>query len=111
MTKNFKFGTVFFILLFVIFILNKAIIEYGTVEQIENVVITDRERIRHDGQDKYLIFTENEVFENTDTIWFLKFNSTDYYNQLSPGKTCDLTVNKFRIAFLSYYRNIIDYNC
>lgn len=57
---------------------------------------------------KYLIGTDNEVFENTDEILVLKFNSSDFWNQIEEGKTYDATVIGWRIPFLSWYRNIID---
>ena len=51
----------------------------------ENISITveDKERISNRSSDssKYLIFTKNEVFENTDELFYLKFNSSDIYQK------------------------------
>ena len=34
---------------------------------------------------KYLIFTKDETFENTDDVFYLKFNSSDIYGALKPN--------------------------
>lgn len=57
---------------------------------------------------KYLVFTENEVFENTDSWTFLKFNSSDIQNKFELKKTYKVKVAGWRIPFLSMYRNIIE---
>jgi hypothetical protein len=56
---------------------------------------------------KYLIFTSNGVFENTDTWWYFKFNSSDVQAKLMvPGKH-HITYYGFRVPFLSRYQNIV----
>ena len=75
---------------------------YGTVETVP-VKIESKERIN----DRYMIFAEGEVFENTDTFWFFKFNSSDVYAKAKPGTTCTAKVNGIRLPILSWYRNII----
>lgn len=57
---------------------------------------------------RYLIFTKTETFENTDEWITGKFNSSDLYSKLKPGKTYYLRVIGWRIPFLSMYRNIIE---
>jgi hypothetical protein len=52
-----------------------------------------------------------EVFENTDSLLSLKFNSADLYGQMREGRVCQATVNGYRISFLSMNRNIIDVQC
>ena len=59
-------------------------------------------------ESKYLIFTDKEVFEESDEMFRGKFNSSDIYNELEPGKTYQVKVIGFRIPFLSMYRNIIE---
>lgn len=94
-------------------------INYGvyklTYEQVYDVYVNDRERVTtksgNDVNTKYLIFTENEVFENIDSLIALKFNSSDIYNHIKPGYTCNLEVTGLRLPFLSMYRNIISASC
>lgn len=57
---------------------------------------------------KYLVFTENEVFENTDSWTFLKFNSSDIQNKFELKNTYRVKVAGWRIPFLSMYRNVIE---
>ena len=70
--------------------------------------VTKTERVVDKDSSKYLIYTKNETFENTDTIWYLKFNSSDIYGKIKNDKKYSATVYGFRIQFLSMYRNIID---
>lgn len=93
-------------------------IPYGlhnaTLEQTQ-IVVTGKERITERSGDsissKYLVFTDSETFENTDTIWGWKWNSSDIYGKLEKGQICNVTVTGFRVPFLSWYRNIITANC
>ena len=80
---------------------------YGSVTT-EVITIKNKERIAEDGDGKYLIFTKNEVFENTDSFLMWKFDSSDVYNNLEVGNTYTVKVNWYRIPFLSMYRNILE---
>lgn len=83
------------------------------------VTITDKERVTTQSakdsiDSKYLVYGEDEngktyVFENTDTLFRGKFNSSDVYGALKEGKTYELTVIGFRIHILNWYENIIDF--
>lgn len=69
--------------------------------------ITSKENVVHGQTSKYLIFTQEEVFENEDAALIGKFNSSDFYNKLEPG-THKVRVCGWRVPFLSWYRNIIE---
>ena len=56
---------------------------------------------------KYLIFTEDEVFEVTDSLRFGRFNSSDIYSSLEVNSCYTSTAQGQRIPFLSMYRNIL----
>lgn len=83
------------------------------------VTITDKERVTTqvaEGQtdSKYLIYGEDEngktyVFEDTDTLFRGKFNSSDVYGALKEGETYELTVIGFRVHILNWYENIIGF--
>lgn len=83
------------------------------------ITITDKERVTtqvYKGQtdSKYLIYGEDEngktyVFEDTDTLFRGKFNSSDVYGALKEGETYELTVIGFRVHILNWYENIIDF--
>ena len=82
-------------------------LSYQTIE----VTITDKERITY-GSDqkiksKYLVFTTNEVFQNTDNTVFGKFDSSDVQNKLMVGNTYQVEVVGWRVPLFSWYRNII----
>lgn len=83
------------------------------------VTITDKERVttqsdKDNISSKYLIYGEDKngktyVFEDTDTLFRWKFNSSDVYGTLKEGKTYELTVIGFRIHILNWYENIVDF--
>lgn len=83
------------------------------------VTITDKERVITqvaEGQtdSKYLIYGEDKngktyVFEDTDTLFRWKFNSSDVYGALKKGETYKLTVIGFRVHIFNWYENIIDF--
>ena len=83
------------------------------------VTITDKERVTTqvaEGQtdSKYLIYGEDEngktyVFEDTDTLFRWKFNSSDVFGALKEGETYELTVIGFRVHIFNLYENIIDF--
>jgi hypothetical protein len=59
--------------------------------------------------DKYLIFTDGEVLENTD-LWLKgKFNSSDIQSKLKVGHKYKVKVVGVRIPMLSQYRNILEF--
>lgn len=82
-------------------------LSYKTVE----VSITDKERITY-GSDqeiksKYMVFTTDEVFQNTDNYVFGKFDSSDVQNKLMVGNSYQVKVVGWRVPLFSWYRNII----
>lgn len=88
-----------------------ALYNYGTTDQV-SITVTEKERVTSSGENtwsRYLIFTEEgETFQNTDTLFRLKFNSSDVYGSLKTGQSYDCTVYGWRIPFLSVYRNIVE---
>lgn len=85
---------------------------YSTKEDV-TITVTDKELVcesSYNGSSdcRYLIFTDKETFENTDSMIHFKFNSSDVYGQLEEDETYEVTVNWFRLSFLSIYRNILN---
>jgi hypothetical protein len=87
------------------------IIHFSTMETVHGYTVTEKERIVGKESSKYLIFTDQEVFENTDSFLSFKFNSSDFYARIQVGQVCSFTVTGYRVPVLSLYRNILDYNC
>jgi len=83
---------------------------YMSSETIE-ITVKDKERVTvRRGEtinSKFMIFSENEVFKNTDSWLFFKFRSADYQGQLEIGKTYKVKVVGWRIPLFSSYRNIV----
>jgi hypothetical protein len=82
-----------------------------TRDTLHHVTVTEKERVVSKDTSKYLIFTDREVLRNTDSLWLLKFNSSDVYGQIKIGDVCSFQVYGWRVPFLSMYRNIISFDC
>lgn len=77
-------------------------------ETIYNVRVTDKERINErDSNGYYLVYTDDEVFQNADTWLEGKFSSSDLQGSLHVDRCYALWVYGWRIPFLSAYRNIV----
>jgi hypothetical protein len=99
------------VVLALLFVAVLAVPKYMSVGTVENVLIKDKERIVNSEESYYLVFTDKGVYKNEDTFFFFKFNSSDVYNDLEVGQTCDLRVNWFRFGLLSWYENILQARC
>ena len=100
------------IILVVVFII--ALIptmHFGTMTTISNVIVTDKERITNKDESKYLVFSSNETFENTDSLLAFKFNSSDIQGRIKINSTCEFKVTGLRIPIMSSYRNILKATC
>lgn len=60
---------------------------------------------------KYLVFTDKGEFENTDSSWRNKWNSSHVQNELKnlQGKQVVLHYYGWRVPFYSWYPNIIGF--
>lgn len=105
--KDHGFKTILFIM-FALLVGLSAWYSFATVEVVE-ATIKKSERISQKSNAKYMVFTKDEVFENSDSAWHGKYNSSDFYNELSVGKTYKFTVYGYRIPIMSSYRNIISF--
>jgi len=78
--------------------------------EVITVKITGTEVKRYDESDKYLINTDKGTFENTDTIWYWKWDSSDLQGKIKGKKdqTVKLKVYGWRIPFLSMYENVVE---
>jgi hypothetical protein len=78
----------------------------GTKDTV-TITVQDKERVNQGESSRYLVFTDSEVFENTDTLLFGKFNSSDIYGRMEEGRTYEAEVVGWRIPILSAHRNIL----
>ena len=99
------------VVVIVLFIIAALILPPMLTSETITITVTDKERVMQgsgeNASSKYLVFTETEVFENTDCLVLWKFNSSDVYGQLEIGETYQVQVYGWRIPFLSMYRNIV----
>lgn len=98
-----KYTVIAFIALLVVLLLVPVFIFRRSAQE-EVINVEMKERVDND---KYLVFTEDEVFENTDSIMFFKFASSDLYNDLKVDGEYKVKVVGWRIPVFSMHRNII----
>lgn len=86
-------------------------IPYLTAETV-TFTVTDKDRIVTGSGEgvssKYLVFTDIETFENTDSFLRLKFASSDLQGSLKVGETYTAEVYGWRVPVFSTYRNIVE---
>ncbi len=73
-------------------------------------IINGTEVKRFGDKDKYLIFTDEEVYENTDSLVYFKFKSANLQNKAMKlnGKKVEITKSGWRFGPFSWYENILD---
>ena len=74
-----------------------------TVTGLERIVTGSGKNV----SSKWIVLTETETFENTDSLFFFKFNSSDIQGKFKVGTTYIVKVYGVRIPILSSYRNIV----
>ena len=82
---------------------------YFSADTIETTIKTTDIK-RSGDSDKYLIFTEDGVFQNTDAWHRLKFSSSDLQNEIKDnvGKRVEIKKYGWRFGPFSMYENIVD---
>lgn len=115
-TKSFFGSFMLAIIPFLIVFVGIAVFSFNDSEF--TVTVTDKERIVEGAgknvTSKYLVFCEIKetgetiVFQNTDNLLRLKFNSSDIQGRLKEGHTYKVTVIGYRNPILSWYENIIN---
>ena len=111
MSEN-EHGCAFYIVAFLIIIGLTCIRPIDKVSNQREITVTVTDKYVKD--DKYLIYTKTtddniEVFEITDSLLSLRFNSSDVYAGIEIGKTYILKIGGSRNELFSWYPNIYGY--
>ena len=109
MNKLLKFQLIMFTLFFMTVGSIAYLYQNATVENIR-ITVSDKQRVTIDSESKYMVFTAKESFEDTDSFFHSKYNSSDIYSHFTKGCSYEVSVYGWRIPFLSVYRNIISIN-
>ena len=72
----------------------------------ETITVTEKNVNPGKNSEKWLIYTEEEVYCINDLLFVGFFTSSDVYNTIQPGKTYKVYVSGRRIPFLSGYKVI-----
>lgn len=75
--------------------------------------VVDKERVvKSNGESTesyYLIFTESGSYKLDDEFWYGNFNSSDWYGRIHRDSTYQFTTVGWRVGFLSWYPNIVEF--
>lgn len=72
----------------------------------ETITITDKGVNPGKNTEKWLIYTQNEVYCITDLFFSGFFESSDVYNSIEIGKTYKVYVSGYRLPIVSGYKVI-----
>lgn len=78
-----------------------------STERTVTVTITKTWTQYSDNHTINLIGTSGGVFEDEDSLFYGKFNSSDYFNNMKVGQTYTFDVTGWRIPILSAYPNVV----
>ncbi|ESQ78824.1 DUF1523 family protein [Asticcacaulis sp. YBE204] len=70
------------------------------------VEVTGTTTKRQGGKDQYLVFTTTGTYKNTDSLHYLKFDSSDLQGKLNRPGRYRINYYGFRVPVLSMYKNI-----
>lgn len=73
----------------------------------DSFCVTDKDIKAGSKSSRYLIFADKEVFEITDSLLNMRWNSSDLYSEVQIGKCYNAKLQGERVPFLSMYRNIL----
>lgn len=94
--------------LVIIFSIVFAIIRSTHHEQVTFKVNKSERVVDRGGKSsRYLVYTDNGVYQNTDSLINGKFDSSDVYNQIQAGHKYSCDVTGWRNGFMSWYPNIV----
>lgn len=100
----------FFLFVFCVFaaLFGGYCVAYINTETTIEIKVTDKEVKVSESSSDYLIFTDGEVFQNSDSFIYWKFNSSDFQGEFHVDSSYRVVVVGWRIPFLSMYRNIVE---
>ena len=95
-------------LLVAAYFLRVPILEYSLQRDVTfNVTRAERVTDAAGGTARYLIFTDQGVYQNVDDWLFLKWNSSDVQGKMNPGAKVTAKITGMRLGIFSWYPNII----
>ncbi|MFD5599889.1 hypothetical protein ACFWHR_07505 [Leucobacter sp. NPDC058333] len=70
-------------------------------------VVEEKDRAASEHGSDMRVYTSCGIFAVADSIWLLRWNSADVYQQIEVGKTYDLETSGWRVPLLSWFPNIV----
>jgi len=96
-----------FVIVMIVLIFGYIFFEPFITETEEVITVINTERWGTE-KEKNFIFTDDEVFINTNDYYHNKDNADELFVRLKPGYTYKVKIVGVYIPFLPHFRNIID---
>lgn len=81
--------------------------EKSITEKVVTITVINKEKFANE-EGKYLIFSPNEVFENSDSFFYKKTNADILFKKLERGVTYRVKVVGIYLPFFNRFRNITE---
>lgn len=81
---------------------------YVNSERTVTATVSEKTVKRSSNRDKYLVFTDQEIFEVVDSWFYLDWRASDRYADIPVNTTCDFRVAGWRWGWMSWYPNILE---
>lgn len=96
------------VILLAIVLIGFNIVNNLHTESYSDCVVTEKDRTTNrDGESDMRVYTENcGVFRVADSVFMMRWNSSDVYSSIKEGKTYDFTTRGYRIGLMSKFPNI-----
>lgn len=82
-------------------------VTYALTSSRSTFTVIGKENTYQGKSTKYLVYNDITTYEISDSIVYMRFDSSDVYGKVTVGKTYEAKLQGFRLPILSMYPNII----
>lgn len=90
-----------------VFLIGGCLYQKDIRESTVTIHVTDKQAVASGHGHKYLIYTDQGTFQDTDNWFHGKTTSSDLYGAIKVGRTYTCKVTGFRVPLFSSYKNLI----
>lgn len=89
--------------------IEKATINVVSKERLQKITSDSDGKIT--SRQEYWVYSDEDTYRVADSFIQWRFYSGQVYAEVKEGATCDVTLQGYRIGFLSMMQNIIEVDC
>lgn len=86
-----------------------AVGAFGNLHRVEHAgcLVEDKDRAASSSGSSMRVYTDCGIFGVKDSVWLMRWNSADLYQQIEVGATYDFETSGWRFGLLSWFPNIV----